>query len=399
MTERNLRGAPLPESETAEYLVARAVLGIISVTLMLYVGVDFTEIRAETSMLPPSFAAVAIMVGIVFPVLLWPLSRLMSFTMPDLRKAGSLVLVGALVSQATWPLARLAGEGFSGGWPHQFVPFYAMLAGVVVGWRWLPAYWCVQVALVWLIELTSQRSITLEVWVDVIGALGPPVLFSGLVWGVMRYAVRMDQALQDAKASATALAVERATADTVARINGKVHDEVLATLSAVQHRLSGLEPADLRAALAAVESIAEHDSAPRATTTAALASDLALTLRARSRDTVITVTGNDVMPIEADVADALRGAVLEAFANSLKHADPGSGQLVTRVVDVALTHDRIAITVMDDGVGFEEDDVAPDRFGIRSSIRGRVDAHANAAASIAAAPGGGTRVTIEWRAP
>ena len=55
---------------------------------------------------------------------------------------------------------------------------------------------------------------------------------------------------------------------------------------------------------------------------------------------------------------------------------------------------RLAVT--DDGIGFDPDDVPPDRLGL-GIIRERAEA-IGARLSIESSPGEGVSITVEWRA-
>jgi signal transduction histidine kinase len=88
---------------------------------------------------------------------------------------------------------------------------------------------------------------------------------------------------------------------------------------------------------------------------------------------------------------ALTGAVREALTNARKHAH--ASQVIVRVETGDGGH--TAVTVTDDGVGFDPDRVRGG-LGISRSIFGRMQ-HAGGHASLQRAPGGGTCVTLETR--
>jgi signal transduction histidine kinase len=94
------------------------------------------------------------------------------------------------------------------------------------------------------------------------------------------------------------------------------------------------------------------------------------------------------------VAAALAEATAEAMRNSVAHA---GGPTVERQVSVDLDVDRIRVLIADTGRGFDPGAVPPHRLGILVSIRGRMEAIRHGLAEVAARPGGGTRVLLEWR--
>lgn len=88
---------------------------------------------------------------------------------------------------------------------------------------------------------------------------------------------------------------------------------------------------------------------------------------------------------------ALTGAVREAVTNARKHAH--ASQVIVRVGTGDGGH--TAVTVTDDGVGFDPDRVRGG-LGLSRSIFGRMQ-RAGGHASLERAPGGGTCVTLETR--
>jgi signal transduction histidine kinase len=92
------------------------------------------------------------------------------------------------------------------------------------------------------------------------------------------------------------------------------------------------------------------------------------------------------------VALALIGAVEEAARNSVRHAGTGH---VRHEVRMSAESGRVAVEFRDNGQGFDPEQVQSSRFGIRTSIRARVE-DAGGVATIVSAPGAGTLVTVAW---
>jgi signal transduction histidine kinase len=88
------------------------------------------------------------------------------------------------------------------------------------------------------------------------------------------------------------------------------------------------------------------------------------------------------------VIDALEDATREALRNVYKHA--GVTRVVVRVV---VGPASMTVTIRDQGVGFEPDDVT-DQYGIKACIRERL-ADVGGKATIWSAPGRGVRVELE----
>jgi anti-sigma regulatory factor (Ser/Thr protein kinase) len=110
--------------------------------------------------------------------------------------------------------------------------------------------------------------------------------------------------------------------------------------------------------------------------------------RALSSNVELEVVCADNAPT-GERATALAGAVREALTNARKHAN--ASRIVVRVDS---EDGRTAVTVTDDGVGFDPDRVRHSRgLGVRGSIVGRMQ-RVGGHASLQQAPGGGTRVTL-----
>jgi signal transduction histidine kinase len=103
---------------------------------------------------------------------------------------------------------------------------------------------------------------------------------------------------------------------------------------------------------------------------------------------------DDDLGVPPYAAEALSAAAGEALRNVIAHAQVGSATVSA--------HDDgsggVAVTVADQGIGFETGRVGPASTGLRNGIRARLrDAGGNA--EITSAPGRGTQVVLTWRPP
>ena len=89
--------------------------------------------------------------------------------------------------------------------------------------------------------------------------------------------------------------------------------------------------------------------------------------------------------------EACVAASREAMVNAAKYA---SEEPIS--VYAELTEDRVEVFVKDRGPGFDLDQVAQDRMGVRGSIIGRMERHGGRA-EIRTAPGEGTEVRLTAR--
>ncbi len=92
-----------------------------------------------------------------------------------------------------------------------------------------------------------------------------------------------------------------------------------------------------------------------------------------------------------DDLSALAAAAREALVNAAKHSGVEAISLYAE-----LEADQVSVFVKDRGVGFEMDEIADDRQGVRGSIIGRVERHGGTA-RIDSAKGAGTEVELRMR--
>jgi len=191
-------------------------------------------------------------------------------------------------------------------------------------------------------------------------------------------------------------AVEAAREDEREWVRGHLHDTALQILEFIAgdgfgtgltaakiSSLAGGAARDLRRWL---------DSAREADADCQLLPQLELvTAEARTLDSrVELVVGHIGTPPTSEQVTALAGAVREAVTNARKHARASS--VVVRVETGLDGH--TAVTVTDDGVGFDPELMAnATGLGVKGSIVGRMK-RVGGHASLEDAPGGGTLVTL-----
>jgi len=116
-----------------------------------------------------------------------------------------------------------------------------------------------------------------------------------------------------------------------------------------------------------------------------------VTAQARTLDPGVRLVVGDISEqLTGEQVSALSGAVREAMTNARKHAR--ASEVVVHVRSAG--DGRTAVTVTDDGIGFDFERAARgDGLGVRRSIVGRMQ-RVGGDASLAPAPGGGTCVTL-----
>lgn len=178
-----------------------------------------------------------------------------------------------------------------------------------------------------------------------------------------------------------------------ADIAAHLHDSVLQTLALIRAR-SG-DPVEVaRMARAQERELREWLYADRP----APGESLAAAVRAVVAEVEDSRVGPDGQPVAVDVvvvgdavpddaADAVLAATREALVNAVTHGR-APVSLYLEVRDEALE-----VFVRDRGDGFDLDQVAPDRFGVRESILGRVRRRGGTA-SVTSSPQRGTEVHV-----
>ena len=181
---------------------------------------------------------------------------------------------------------------------------------------------------------------------------------------------------------------ERARSQERAEVAAMMHDSVLHTLTLIQRynedpaqvaRLARAQERELREWLYGARKSAAESFAEAIRAAAAEVED-----RHGARLDVVSVGDAPMDPqLEACVA-----AAREAMVNAAKYASEE-----TISVYAELTEDRVEVFVKDRGPGFDLDQVAPDRMGVRGSILGRMERHGGHA-EVRTAPGEGTEVRL-----
>jgi signal transduction histidine kinase len=191
-----------------------------------------------------------------------------------------------------------------------------------------------------------------------------------------------------ARAEADAERRERIRADERAHVAAQLHDSVLQTLALIQREdeprraqsLARRQERELRGWLYGGEELGESET-------------LAAALRAAADEVEehYGIAVDLVQPSDGALDEglaALAAAAREAMTNAGRHADVAEVSVLARVGD-----DEASVFVRDRGQGFDPDDVAADRQGVRESIIGRME-RCGGRASIVSSPGAGTEVEL-----
>jgi signal transduction histidine kinase len=220
-------------------------------------------------------------------------------------------------------------------------------------------------------------------------------VLAGFVW-VLRYeSAKVD----DANHSANIAAIDLARADAILRerdrIDALVHDSVLTTLlvaSKASDKNSEADAAHLAEVaiqkLVTAENLFNPDES---ISVSSLFSALEFAIHRQSASTGVEVEGTTDHLVPGEIAAALTESTLQALANAVNHAGPGTS------VHIFLkgTPKGLKIVVKDNGRGFRPSRVPKNRLGLKLSIIGRVQA-VGGKVFIDSRIGVGTNVIIEW---
>ncbi len=294
---------------------------------------------------------------------------------------GWLVVGGlaALAIGAVWSV-----QWIGAGQLARLLPLLAIVAGAVIAWsqldeterrRWSEGTgertWLTIARVVAGAALAAVGVLTLAtgsrglagIWDVVLAALA--VLLGALVV-VAPWGYRLWRGLQREQA-------ERVRATERADIAAHLHDSVLQTLALIQRtadnpqevsRLARSQERELRSWLyGGVEG-------PPATIAAAFRA-AAIEIEALHGTPIDVVVAGDV-PLD-DRGTALVAAAREAMLNAVRHGEPP----VSAFLEVGAGSG--AAFVRDHGSGFDPDEIATDRLGVRESIIGRMDRHGGSA--------------------
>jgi signal transduction histidine kinase len=180
---------------------------------------------------------------------------------------------------------------------------------------------------------------------------------------------------------------ERIRSQERADIAAHLHDSVLQTLALIQRNASS--PREV-SRLARGQ---ERDLRNLLYGSRAASGQLADQLRGAAAEVedAYAITVEAVVVGDAEMNDGLSAAAAaarEALVNAAKHAGVTEVSLYAEVES-----DAVSIFVKDRGVGFDLDEVADDRQGVRGSIIGRIERHGGDV-KLRSQPGSGTEVEI-----
>jgi signal transduction histidine kinase len=226
------------------------------------------------------------------------------------------------------------------------------------------------------------------------------IVFAALAQVATRSGFHVDNAAAAARAEAVVAASARARLQERSRINALVHDSVLATLLAAGRGDDGQSHALVRVQARHALSQLSHVQDDSEPASGLSATDFTWALQAMTTDispsAMFSHEGDTDRVIPPGAVEAMSEAALEALRNSERHAQRGD-RLVNRSVHVRVTPSELEVAILDDGVGYDQARVAPNRLGVSVSIVERMRWLSGGDARVVSRPGVGTRVSLTWR--
>ena len=221
-----------------------------------------------------------------------------------------------------------------------------------------------------------------------IGALG---------W-VFGQGATLDAAATENRHQTISLAQARARTLAQRRSNSFIHDHILSVFVSLTAGLN--DSAQLRrAARQALQALDAQTTTQRGETgSSALFDQLRQQAQTLCQDVAVSTDATREHAVPGPVAQALTDAATEALRNSLRHAGDENHPQVLRRITLRSDNHGLAITVTDNGCGFDPAASIPGRHGLTGSIQRRLN-DVSAQASIESAPGRGTTVAMSWNPP
>lgn len=233
---------------------------------------------------------------------------------------------------------------------------------------------------------------------DAVRQLFYVAMFMSLVAALLRAGRLLDDTVDQAVAEVHALSAAERRRSRRQRLELLIHDRIIVALLAYAAGAGPERSAnEAIAALAAVDSSFETSPREIARSPRAFAWELQGLTTRLNPEIRFEYTATRTGEIPAEASTAIAEAYAEALRNSLCHA--AAEQAVTRQVHATIGADRVEVSVLDDGRGFDPTRIGPARLGIRHGIIGRMHAIEGGDATVHSAAGYGTTVTLRWERP
>ncbi len=335
-------------------------------------------------------------VGIVFGPGIWLAVIAGRATLPHITRCADAAALGYLAVACTWPLTWTGAPLAQMNWLTGMPGLPALAVAMVRPPRWSLAYLATAIGAAEMLDRyrSDQQAPSVP---EAVYGFAFSLIFVATVLTAIRTGRTLDETRAAARSAAASAAAMRARERARRRHAGLLHDWVLTSLLAAarQPHADGLR----RQAEVTLAKLAEVDEDAGQAPLRAQPAVAELGEAATEVGTTVAVsTGLDPgatgAEYPADVVRAMAAGVSEAVRNSARHA----GAAASCRVDIRAEVDTLAVSVTDDGVGFDPTAVGLDRYGARESLR-RIEEIPGGTVRLDSRPGGGTRVHLGWTRP
>ncbi|MEV7621337.1 ATP-binding protein [Microbacterium sp. NPDC089321] len=357
-------------------------------------------LTAAVTRLDQADAARLGMMALVFVPLLWMIVACLIGK--GVKPAAGTFTVAYAVALALWPVVvdRTVREPADQPWIF-FLVNIGVVAAMLAFRPSVQLIWALTLPILYgwvrLVQGGFEQSWWISTGFDVTFTIILGSVIISLAWMFRQVAAGVDEArAQAVEGYASAAAASAAEEERVA-MSALMHDSVLAALIAAERaggeRERALAVAMAREALtrlANTEASIAQEGSDAPVSRAQIVAELRRTLSEQGVDAVVEERGSAEAEVPGKVARAIVLAARQAIGNALTHAG-GRG---LHILAESPSADRLSITVIDSGPGFDPDAIGEDRLGIRASIIARMAAVAGASRIDSDAEG--TTVVLSW---
>lgn len=171
-----------------------------------------------------------------------------------------------------------------------------------------------------------------------------------------------------------------------------LHDTVLSDLAAIALLPPGPVPSRTVTAFTTTVDMLRRGVQPPPESPLGASKSAILDILQRRPDTATPVRVSGDLAALARLGHDERAAVLQSLTQCIVNIDKHA-QATTADVFIGATETDVTVMVSDDGIGFDTEAVAPEKLGIKASIRARLEA-IGGRGEVWSTPGGGTTVVL-----